>query len=136
MAIQAPDLNQPYESNTEIFGAPQTGVATTASAFHALMYVDKPTYVLDIKINMVGVDSGQTATACYGATALSGASTTAFGAATAIGIGTGLKTLDVDNSTNVPTLVPAGTWIGFLTNATAVTNSKMSHAVLKTRPQF
>lgn len=138
MALSSNEFTAPYTITQLAFGAPQTGVAPTASKFHPLFYCEKPTDILAISLFFTGVDSGQTMTVGYASTASVNATATAFGDATAVGTGADvMKALNVDivgtGTTGVVTRVPAGYWVGVTTNATTVTNSKFSVGFVKSR---
>jgi hypothetical protein len=139
MAISSNDFNAPYVTHQVCFGAPQTGVSPTASAFHALFFADKPTDILYVGVNYAAVDAAasQTATVGYATTPATGATATAFGDATDVsGGGAGVKSIKVDLAATTAGQifrVPAGSWVGITHNSGTVTNAKIAHAVVKYR---
>ena len=135
MALTTSEIIAPYSVAIIPFGstAATTGTAPTASTFHRVFYCEKPTYIVGFQIGQSGVDSGQTFQAQYVSTTTAGTPVT-FGAATSTLAAAGVLSLDVDSaSAGAPVLLPAGSFVGFLTNSTTVTNSKVNYVVIKYR---
>jgi len=146
-AISSNEIIPPYQTVFVPFGPNSTvaGTAVAASTSYRVWVTNQPTYILSIQLvrgtGTVGTVTYQAgySTSAVPATALT---TTAFGDSTVADTATeGLISLPIaaqapttpDITTGKPLLLSTGTYVGFVTDAGTVTNSKLTGVIIKYR---